>query len=316
MKLQTEIPLQPQTFNQIDYHSKICLFGSCFAEHIGQKLDYFKFQNELNPFGILFHPLAIENLITAAINKKVYSESDIFFHNEQWHSFETHSRLSSTSKDELLNSLNKYVKSTSQQIHDATHIIFTLGTSWVYRYIETDIVVANCHKIPQKKFVKELLTVDEVSESLQGTVSLIRSINPKATLVFTVSPVRHLKDGFIENTQSKSHLIAAIHQLVEPRQNTHYFPSYEIMMDQLRDYRFYSEDMIHPNQTAVDFIWGQFKKVWIANEASVTMDQIDGIQKGMQHRPFHPNSEAHQEFLQNLEQKKKDLMRQFPHLKF
>lgn len=316
MKLQTEIQLQPQVFNQIDYHSKICLVGSCFAEHIGQKLDYFKFQNVLNPFGILFHPMAIENLITAAINKKVYTEKDIFFHNEQWHCYETHSRLSSASKEDLLDTLNSSVKLTHQYLKESTHIVITLGTSWVYRHIETDSIVTNCHKIPQKKFVKELLTVDEVSESFQATVSLIRSINPKATVIFTVSPVRHLKDGFIENTQSKSHLIAAIHQYIDPRQNVNYFPSYEIMMDQLRDYRFYAEDMIHPNQIAIDFIWEQFKKVWIAKKASVIMDQIDDIRKGMQHRPFHPNSEAHQGFLQNLEQKMKDLILQFPHLKF
>ncbi|TVZ57619.1 GSCFA family protein [Flavobacteriaceae bacterium MAR_2010_105] len=316
MKLQTEILLQAQPNNQIDYHSKICLVGSCFAEHIGQKLDYFKFQNDLNPFGILFHPLAIENLITVALNEKDYTEKDIFFHNEQWHCYEVHSKLSSASKEELLNTLNNCVKLTHQYIKEATHVILTLGTSWVYRYIETDTIVANCHKMPQKKFTKELLTVPEVSESLEATISLIRSINANATIIFTVSPVRHLKDGFIENTQSKSHLIAAIHEHIQPRQRVHYFPSYEIMMDQLRDYRFYAEDMLHPNQTAIDFIWEQFKQVWIGKETSKYMDEVDTIQKGMLHRPFHPNSEAHHLFLQNLEQKKQDLSRQFLQIKF
>lgn len=312
MKLQTQIPLQPEPYNPIDYHSKILLIGSCFVENIGQKFEYFKFQNLQNPFGILFHPLAIENLITNAINKKVYTEKDIFFHNEQWHSYETHSRLSNTSKNSLLNTLNEIVKSTHQQINKSTHFIITLGTSWVYRHIETDKLVANCHKVPQKKFIKELLSVDEVLESLEVMVTLIRSANTKASIIFTVSPVRHLKDGFVENTRSKAHLISAIHQMVDPKSHIHYFPSYEIMMDELRDYRFYDDDLIHPNSTAINYIWDKFQMVWISEKASKTMETVDEIQKGMLHRPFNPNSEAHQNFLQKLELKKQKLKKEYP----
>ena len=316
MKLQTKIPLQPQQHNQLDYNSNVLLLGSCFVENIGKKLDYFKFQNLQNPFGILFHQLAIETLITNAINEKEYTEEDIFFHNEQWHCYDAHSKLSASSKEELLHNLNQQIKATNQQINESTHIIITLGTAWVYRHIETDTIVANCHKVPQKKFLKELLSADEISESLESIIALIKSVNIEVSILFTVSPVRHLKDGFVENTQSKAQLVSAIHQVVESGSSIYYFPSYEIMMDELRDYRFYAEDMIHPNQTAVDYIWDKFRMVWISKSAAKTMDDIDVVQKGINHKPFNPNSKAHKLFLQNLEEKKKSLYIQFPYIAF
>ena len=316
MRLQTTIPLRPQQHNQIDYDSSVLLLGSCFVENIGNKLDYFKFQNLQNPFGVLFQPLAIEKLITNTINKQEYTEDDIFFHNEQWHCYDAHSKLSHASKEVLLNDLNKRIKTTKQQINESTHIVITLGTAWVYRHIETDALVGNCHKVPQKKFLKELLSVDEIVESLQSIASLLRSVNKKASILFTVSPIRHLKDGFLENMQSKAHLIAAIHQVVEPRNNLHYFPSYEIMMDELRDYRFYTEDMLHPNQTAVNYIWEKFQNVWISNDAFQTMEDVDIVQKGIQHKPFNPNSEAHLKFLKNLEHKKMLLQKKHSYIVF
>jgi len=319
MNLQTKISLKPQQHNQIDYNSNILLIGSCFVENIGEKLNYFKFQNTINPFGILFHPKAIEKLVSNAINKKEYTEEDIFFQNEQWHCFESHSKLSSISKEDLLFNLNKQITSTNQQINVSTHIIITIGTAWVYRHIESDDIVANCHKVPQKKFLKELLPIDEITESLKAIIALIKSVNKDVSIIFTVSPVRHLKDGFIENTQSKAHLISAIHTVLSPREQSrglYYFPSYELMMDELRDYRFYAEDMIHPNQLAVRYIWEKFKEVWISKDAFKTMEEVDSVQKGMQHKPFNPNSEAHQKFLKNLEDQKTTLHKKHPHMFF
>lgn len=321
MKLQTTIPLVKQQHNQIDYNSKLLLIGSCFVENIGSTLDYFKFQTLQNPFGILFHPLAIENLITNAINEKKYTDDDVFFQNEQWHCFESHSKLSSTSKADLLCRLNEQINLTNQQLSHSTHIVITLGTAWVYRHIETDKIVVNCHKVPQKKFLKELLSIDEVSESLESMVSLIRSINTSASIIFTVSPVRHLKDGFVENTQSKAHLISALHELIKKQslainQQSFYFPSYELMMDELRDYRFYAEDMIHPNQTAISYIWQAFKEVWMSDHVLKTMDEVDAIQKSFKHKAFNPSSEAHQLFLQKLSKRVEQLQLQFPHIMF
>jgi hypothetical protein len=316
MILQTKIALKKQLLNQINYDSKLLLLGSCFSENIGEKLSYYKFQSVVNPFGILFHPKAIENLITNAINQKEYTEDDIFYHNERWHCFNAHSSLSSTNKEELLNNLNKSNTSTFEQLRNSTHLVITLGTSWVYRFIETDTIVANCHKVPQKKFLKEILSTDEITESIEAIISLIKSVNKNVNILFTVSPVRHLKDGFIENQRSKSHLLSAIHNIIEPRENTYYFPSYEIMMDELRDYRFYSEDMIHPNKTAINYIWEKFSDTWISEETQKTMNEVEVIQKGLAHRPFNPNSEAHLKFLDNVQQKKETLVKAFPFIKF
>jgi len=177
MNLQTQISIQKEIYNSINYESKILLLGSCFSENIGNKLAYYKFQSEQNPFGILFHPKTIETLITNAINEKEYTEKDIFFHNERWHCYDAHSTLSSSDKNELLNNLNQQITATNQYLKNASHLIITLGTSWLYRFIETDTVVANCHKIPQKKFLKELLLIDEITESLEATIALIKSIN-------------------------------------------------------------------------------------------------------------------------------------------
>ncbi len=316
MNLQTQIPITKEVYNPINYDSKTLLLGSCFSENIGDKLDYFKFQTNQNPFGILFHPKAIETLITNAINDKEYSDVDIFFLNERWHCFEAHSSLSSPDKEDLLKSLNQQIKSANKQLHGSTHLIITLGTAWMYRFIETDVIVANCHKVPQKKFLKEILSVDEITESLENVISLIKSINKKITITFTVSPVRHLKDGFVQNQQSKSHLLAAIHQVIEARNRVHYFPSYEIVMDELRDYRFYAEDLIHPSKTAINYIWGKFIDSWISESSIETMKEIETIQRGLNHRPFNPYSEQHQQFLGSLQRKIEDVKKRHPFIKF
>jgi hypothetical protein len=316
MKLQTNISIKKQAGNLINYHSKILLLGSCFSENIGSKLSYFKFQSDQNPFGILFHPKAIENLISRAVNEESYTEADLKFNNERWHCFDAHSSLSATDKKELLTNLNTALIDTKKQVEEVTHVIITLGTSWVYRLIETDKIVANCHKIPQKKFLKEILSVDEISKVLKNSIALIKSININVSVTFTVSPVRHLKDGFIENTRSKAHLIAAIHALVNPTNNIYYFPSYEIVMDELREYRFYKEDMIHPNTTAIDYIWEKFISTWFSKESQDTMQDIEVVQKGIAHKPFNENSKEHQQFLKKLELKKKVLAQKYSFISF
>ncbi|MFO7674477.1 MAG: GSCFA domain-containing protein [Lutibacter sp.] len=301
MNFRTNIQLQKEE-NQIDYASKLLLIGSCFSENISKKLAYFKFDVDSNPFGILFNPKAIETLILNSLNEKIYTEKDIFLLNERWHCFDAHSDLSATDKNELLHNLNLAVKTTNKRLKEATHIIITLGTSFTYRFVETNAIVGNCHKVPQKKFAKELLSVDEISDSLKNICHRISAINPKTTVVFTVSPVRHIKDGFVENSLSKAHLTAAIHKTLG-EVGGKYFPSFEIMMDDLRDYRFYSSDMIHPNETAVDYIWEQFKHVWIQENTFSIMKEVETIQKGLAHKPFNPNSEQHQAFLLDLQQK-------------
>lgn len=310
MNFRTQIPISKER-NQIDPDSSLLLIGSCFTENIGEKLGYFKFQNTVNPFGILFHPKAIERFITNCINEKEYTEQDVFFHNERWHSFEAHSDVSNSSQQQLLDSLNSSIHSTYPQLKNTSHLIITLGTAWVYRYIETDTIVANCHKIPQKKFLKELLSVDEITACLENIDTLVKSVNRNISIIYTVSPVRHLKDGFTENSLSKAHLLSAIHEVVEPRNQMHYFPSYEIMMDDLRDYRFYKSDMLHPNETAIDYIWEAFKNSWIDEKSHDLMVEIDSIQKSLAHKPFNEQSNQHQQFLGKLQLKIERIQEQY-----
>ena len=316
MNLQTHIPISKEPHHPIDYSSKLFLLGSCFSENIGNKFEYFKFQTNQNPLGILFHSKTIETLVTDAINEKEYTEKDVFNLNERWHSFDAHSALSTTSKEEIVDNLNSAIKATNQQIQQATHIIITLGTAWVYRHIASDQIVANCHKVPQKQFLKELLSVEDITESLESIIALIRDVNPKVNFIFTVSPVRHLKDGFIQSQQSKAHLISAIHQIMEPRKGVFYFPSYEIMMDELRDYRFYAEDMIHPNKTAIEYIWNRFSDTWISSTTKETMIKVDSIQKRLQHKPLNPYSKEHLKFLEKLDTDIKQIQKQFPMIKY
>ncbi len=316
MDVQTTVKLQPKDPFQLDYHSKVLLFGSCFAENIGSKLAYYNFQYLCNPFGILFHPEAIERQITAAINQKEYGKEELFFLNEQWHSFDVHSKLSADKSADLISNLNEAIKQTNNYIKEATHLFISLGTAWVYRHIESDTVVANCHKIAQKKFLKELLSVEEITQSLEGIIRLVRSINPSVSIILTLSPVRHIKDGMIENNRSKAHLLAALHQLVAPRNNVHYFPSYELLMDELRDYRYYHRDMVHPSDLAIDYIWEKFQNVWVHASTETTMKQVDTIRKGLDHKPFNPKSQDYQDFKEELQKKMETLKERFPFMSF
>ena len=316
MKLQTHISLSKNIKNLIDYNSKVILLGSCFSDNIGKKLRYHKFQSVLNPFGILFHPKAIESVIKNAITKKEYSEEDVFFFNERWQSFTTHSKLSASSKEEALNQLNQASALINTALKSSTHIIITLGTSWVYRFLASGKIVANCHKVPQHKFKKELLPITEINKSLSSIISLVRKVNPNINFIFTISPVRHLRDGFIENQQSKSHLISALHQIIKNQKNIFYFPSYEIMMDELRDYRFYKEDMIHPNQIAINYIWEKFYENWLSDEAIDLKKQVIKIQRGLEHKPFNTDSNEYREFLSSLQKKIKALKKKYSHITF
>ncbi len=315
MKFQTTIPIKKSDF-LIDYSSKLVSLGSCFAENMGDKFDYFKFQNITNPFGIIFNPISLEKIILRSIHKKYFTEKDIFFHNEAWHCFEVHSELSNPNKTEFLTALNQLIDTTNGHLEKATHCLITLGTSWVYKHIESDALVANCHKVSQKQFVKELLSDADIEASLKRIVSEIQVVNPNCKFIFTISPVRHSKDGFVENNVSKSHLITALNHFLTNATSSIYFPSYEIMMDELRDYRFYAEDMLHPSQTAIDYIWMKFSENYINETEFETMQHVSEIQKALNHRPFNPNSESHLKFQDNLKQKINSIVAKYPEMKF
>ena len=311
MKLTTPIKLSRQN-PPINYSSKVLLLGSCFAQNMGAKLEYYKFQQCTNPFGILFHPVAIEKLITRAIDQNWFTSKDVFLQNEQWHCFLAHSKLSNTSEEDLISALNSALEKLRFSLLEASHVVFTFGTAWVYKHLEKDTIVANCHKVPQKEFVKQLLSPDDVSDVLLGIETKLRTINPTCSIINTVSPVRHIKDGLLANSRSKAHLIAGVQEIVSPEKLNYYFPSYEIMMDELRDYRYYKEDLIHPNETAIYLIWEKFLSSWVASETFEIQKKIAVIQNGLLHIPFNENSKAHIHFKKDLETKISEIKEQLP----
>lgn len=314
MKFRTEIKC-PAVSNQLNHYSGVVLLGSCFSEHMEDKFRYFKFDAFTNPFGILFNPVAIETAVRSCIDKVRYKGEDLLEHKGIWMSLDHHSRFDHRDQKQVLDNINKEIELGHEALRNASHVIITLGTSWVYKWKESNAIVGNCHKIPQKSFSKELLSSEEITESLKQMISLIRSINKNASFIFTVSPVRHLKDGFTENTLSKSLLHKAIHE-IKKGLKVSYFPAYEIMMDDLRDYRFYKNDLVHPNEMAIDYIWELFKESWISESSRQNMKEIDDIQKSLAHRAFDPGSEAHKEFLLKTDQKIELLKKKLPEIEF
>jgi len=314
MKFRTEIKLQPE-INSIDYTSRLVLMGSCFSENMESKFDYFKFEQFSNPFGIIFQPKAIEKALNDCIDQKEYDEIDLLTYNDIWLSLNHHSKFNQRDPKLVLEGINEKIKKGHLALKKATHLIITLGTSWAYRWKENDSFVANCHKIPQSKFTKQLLTSEEIGESLKNIRNKVFAFNKEVQLIFTVSPVRHLKDGFTENNLSKALLLKAVHELTDKDQ-IHYFPSYEMMMDDLRDYRFYKKDLVHPNEIAVDYIWEHFKNTWISKKARETMKEVEEIQRSLLHKAFDPESESHQVFLDKLEKRIQQLNLSHPEIRF
>ena len=306
----------PQSKIEIDYKSSILSLGSCFAENIGEKLQNHLFNCLINPFGILFHPLAIERNLLQIIQKKEISSSEILFHNEQYLSLHTHSSMNKSSKEEFMEQYHLTLQNSHLFLKNATHLIITLGTSWVYEYLETNEIIANCHKLPQSKFSKKLLTVEIVKKSLENIINIIHDFNPNLQIIFTISPVRHFKDGFMENTQSKSHLITALYEITENQQHTTIFPAYEIMLDELRDYRFYKTDYQHPNEQAIQYIWEKFQNTFCNENTKSTIQKVAQIQKDLKHKPFNENSESHQKFLNQLQEKISIFVQDNPLIKF
>lgn len=314
MNLQTQLSFKPSQL-QFGYEDSLLLLGSCFSENIGKKLSYHKFQSTTNPFGIIFNPIAIERLIQDAILDKTYTEEDVFELDGIWKSFYAHSTKNALSRLGAVIHLQEAQQLLREQLLKASHLILTLGTAWVYRHKSSGKIVANCHKVPQKEFSNELLSISDITSSLSKVLELIKKFNSKITIVFTVSPVRHIKDGFIENTRSKAHLLSAVHQLTNDSDIT-YFPSYELMMDELRDYRFYKSDMLHPSEQAVDYIWDKFIKVYAFAKAQHTLKDVQLVQQGLAHKPFHAESAQHQKFLTQLHEKKAALEAQYGFMKF
>ena len=304
----------PKPFEvKIKHQHKLLLIGSCFTEQIGTKLANHKFSVVDNPNGILFNPVSITKSISSYINNKQYSEADLFYQNESWNSWEHHSRFSNPDKKKCLGAINESQTKAHNFLKTGDWLLITLGSAFVYQ-LDNNEVVANCHKVPTDKFKKRLLSADEIFTSLNEMIVQLNDFNPTLKIIFTISPVRHLRDGFVENNRSKATLIQAVHQLVEKNAHCLYFPAYELIIDDLRDYRFFAEDMVHPNYAATNYVWEKFIATCIDEPSQKIMKEIAVIVAAKNHKPFNPTSEQHKKFLQTNLEKVKKLQLQFSYL--
>ena len=286
MNFRTEIQLGEAPF-KLSYSSNLLLLGSCFSDHIGAKLAEVKMNVLSNPFGVSFNPLSIASNISRAIEKIPYFESDLRENNSLYFSYDFHSSFSSSDKKQDLEQMNKALNDTHQFISNAEVIFITFGSAWAYRNIEENRIVSNCHKVPNKNFNKELLTLEAIVGRYVQILNELKRINPSLKVVFTVSPVRHLKDGFIENQRSKSILLEAIHRLMELDGVCSYFPSYEIVIDDLRDYRFFKKDMLHLNEVGIDYVWQKFANYYFDTATLAIQAEVKKVQLFLEHKAIH-----------------------------
>ena len=292
MKFRTEIEVQPLKAT-IDYNTKIFAIGSCFATNIAVRLAQAKFRVETSPTGILFNPASIARTLTAFATNKAADPARIVARGEEWVSLDCHSELIGRTEEEALNLWQNAISEGYSALQSADCVVITLGTAWVYKHNATGEIVANCHKIPQREFTRKRLSVAEICEIFRP---LMEGVLSDKQVIFTVSPVRHIADGLAENSVSKATLRIAIDQLCSLYPNADYFPAYEIVTDDLRDYRFYADDLVHPSAAAVEYIWEKFVSCALNSTAKQQLERVEKIVAAAQHRPFNPTSEEYKRF--------------------
>lgn len=309
--LQTKVRIEKPSF-KIDHNHKIISLGSCFAQHTGEFLSKYKFNLTLNPFGIIYNPATIYQSINRLISGREFSVNDLFENNGLWHSYNHHGRFSSLEAEKTVTMINSEFREATAMIKKADIIIATLGTAWIYRLSSTGHTVANCHKVPDKNFERVLLDIPEIVELISNMIQEVNDINPSAKWIFSVSPVRHLKDGAVGNNQSKSHLLAAVHAVLGQHPHAYYFPAYEIVMDELRDYRFYDKDMVHPNAIAREYVWVSFSETCFSQETQQINQEIKKSVQAADHRILNPGSPEIIEFAKSQLKRIEKLKSKFP----
>lgn len=314
MQLQTVVKINKEL--NINYYSKVLMFGSCFSEHIGNKLQRLKFSVMNNPLGILFNPFSISQTIQRIIQNKPFSEADLFEHEGVWNSFSLHSEFAALSPKQYLENANQKLDTTHSFLRDCDYLFITLGTAWIYRRIETGEIVANCHKVPASFFNRSRESVVNIVSVLSDMITQLKAFNPALQIIFTVSPIRHWRDGAHDNQISKSSLLLSIEEIQDQWSDIHYFPAYEIMMDELRDYRFYAEDMIHPNALAINYIWEKFSQYSFNEVCLKEILEFEKIGRAIAHKPFNQQSESYRKFKENTLQLILELQQKFPHIDF
>jgi hypothetical protein len=323
MDLMLDPPNSPLP-NKINYRDPVLLIGSCFTEHIGSHLKDMKFPVCQNPHGILFDPHSVANTIVSIIHNREYQDADLFYFNEIWQSWQHHGIFSNSSKEKCLGQINVAASTAHKFLKNAKWLIITLGSSFSYRISESvpreyrsnalgpGGEVANCHRAPAQWFQKWLMKVEEINAVLDNALHQLFQFNPSVEVIFTVSPVRHIRDGVIDNNRSKSRLIEVVHNLAGKFSGIHYFPAYELVIDVLRDYRFYDLDLVHPNYLATSFVLEQFELNCIDEESRILMGELKKINQAKRHRPVRPETSAHVQFLKLQTEKIAQLKIKYP----
>jgi hypothetical protein len=313
MNFFTPINIKP-LLPPINYRNRLLLIGSCFTEHIGDYLSDVKFNVLQNPNGILFDPISVCNSLVSYIQDKRYSANDLFALNEGWHSWQHHSRFSRPDKDESLRIINQSQQTAHEFLKQTDWLIITLGSSFVYQLSENGMPVANCHKAQPQTFNKHLSTIEEIVTKFDETIHQLFRFNHHLRIIFTISPVRHLRDGVVDNNRSKARLIEAVHHLVNKFDRLYYFPAYELVIDVLRDYRFYDIDLAHPNYAATQFVLEKFAENCFDEEAQQLSEELRKLVIARNHKAFNPQSNQHKQFLLSQRQKAEQLQARYPFL--
>ena len=300
----------------INHQNHVFCIGSCFAENIAQKLQNSKFNTQLNPFGILYNPFSIAKSLYLLLEGKQFKENQLFENQVLWHSFDHHGQFSKPDKIATLNGINEELLKSQTFLKQTNRLIVTMGTANVFVLKKNGKIVANCHKLPGNEFVRKRLSVKTIVEKLSAAFEKLKTQHPDLQIIVTVSPIRHIRDGLIENQKSKAILLLALDEICNSLDFVHYFPSYEILLDDLRDYRFYKSDLIHPNDLAVDYIWDVFKQSFFSEETIELNAKIEKIIAASNHRPFHEASDNHQTFLKQQLKIIENLIEEYPFLDF
>lgn len=310
MKLFSQVPIENPGFD-IQYQDGVLCLGSCFVSEIGQKINSAKFQTLINPFGTQFHPLAIENVLSRIYTRTYYTDQEIYRFKDLYFSWD-HSHLYSKPKlNQVLDKVNESVELGNEFLGKTNVFIFTLGTAWAY-FLKGGFYVSNCHKVPQKYFEKHLLTSKQVYDALKNIIFMVKDVRPNAHIIFTVSPVRHTRDGFRENQVSKGVLQQALHYLMIEFPEINYFPSYELVLDEMRDYRYFDKDLVHLNELGVDYIWDKFKQYYFSDSTKKIMQGIDKAIQTLSHKPINADSIEYRKLLFDTLKKVETLALELP----
>jgi hypothetical protein len=321
MKFRSEFDIKKLS-PALSHKNSLLLIGSCFTENIGEKLKRYKFTVLENPNGILFNPVSVAEAMVSYVENRQLTQDDLFHYNEGWHSWKHHSRFSSVDPAHSVEKINSSTQLAHDYLKNASCIMITLGSSWIYTLTEkasqfkSGLVAANNHKAPAEWFSRRLMSTEEVLHQLDHMIQRLFDFNENLRIIFTISPVRHLREGVIENNTSKAVLIQSVHQLVDKFEKLYYFPAYELLIDDLRDYRYYSEDLVHPNYFATQYVWEKFLDACMDDKTKALIEEIHSINLAYHHKAFNSSSEQHKNFLRSFHQKTMALQQKLPYLNF